>query len=972
MEGRPLNALILDDRADGALLIVLALAEQGFAALWERAWTERGMRTHLEAQRWDVVLARHTLPGFDATTALRILRDMEQDLPFIVISGAVDEESAVAVMRAGAPDYLAKDNLARLRAAIERAIGSAQTRADARAAAARVRHLNAVLRAVRNVNQLIVRERRPAQILQRTCDELVDTRGYAGAWIALTEEDGPFGRLVAERGYGEAFAPTRQRLEQGSMPHCLERAGGGGGVLVVTDPARACPTDGPAAPGAAAAAGADGPGGRTMMAPITSPGRTHGILCVQVPAGLDVDAEEASLLQEVAGDIGFALRGIATEEEQRTEEERYRQTFDTASVGIMLTAPDGTLTRVNQTFCDLVGYTRAEAEVMDFAALTHPDDLAISQEAVRTLLAGEQTACRFEKRYLSKDRGPVWTEISAALVRSPEGRPVNFVTHILDISRRKRAEEALRQEQALLLDVASNYPNSYVSLIDRLMNVAFTAGQGYANEGLSPCDYEGLSPEQIFGKAAGLVKEHYLRTFEGHECTFELEVRGQQQLIRTVPLRSARGEIDRILVVAEDVTERKRWQAQLAQSDRLASMGMLAAGVAHEINNPLSYLLYNLESVADDLPRLASAMRTCLDVATERVGAEEWARLTRPDADCLHPAAMEDLRTRAGDALQGAQRIKEIVRGLGVFSRVDRDRAVPVVLHQVIEVAINMVFHEIKYRARLVKSYGKTATLLANDGRLSQVFLNLLVNACHAIPEGAVDDNEIGVRTWQEGDEVCAEIRDTGGGVAAEHLAQLFEPFFTTKEIGVGTGLGLPISKAIVEEYGGRIQMESEFGSGTRVTVRLPTRRAVPRADGATGALKASRTEPGGRILVVDDDATIRKAIGRILRAHTVVEAGSGAEARATLEADAAFDVILCDVMMPAMSGVELHEWLATTRPALAEQVVFMTGGAFTPRARDYLATVGNLRLEKPVDVEHLRDVVSAMIRSSRRSRSAT
>jgi CheY-like chemotaxis protein/anti-sigma regulatory factor (Ser/Thr protein kinase) len=284
----------------------------------------------------------------------------------------------------------------------------------------------------------------------------------------------------------------------------------------------------------------------------------------------------------------------------------------------------------------------------------------------------------------------------------------------------------------------------------------------------------------------------------------------------------------------------------------------------------------------------------------------------------------------------------------------------------VIEVAVNMAFNEIKHRARLVKEYGQTSTVLANDGRLSQVFLNLLINAAHAIQEGDVDHNEIRVRTWQEGDEVLAEVRDTGNGISAEHLPHLFEPFFTTKAMGAGSGLGLPISKTIVEEYGGRIEVSSEVGKGTSFIVRLPLRKAAEPDDAAPVTQGLAQPEVRGRILVVDDEALIRGAMVRMLRGHDVVQAVSGNEAQKILEADQAFDLILCDIMMPAMSGVELHEWLSTTHPGLAQQVVFITGGAFTPRAAQYLTKVSNIRLEKPFDVENLKKIVTELIVAKR------
>jgi CheY-like chemotaxis protein/anti-sigma regulatory factor (Ser/Thr protein kinase) len=254
---------------------------------------------------------------------------------------------------------------------------------------------------------------------------------------------------------------------------------------------------------------------------------------------------------------------------------------------------------------------------------------------------------------------------------------------------------------------------------------------------------------------------------------------------------------------------------------------------------------------------------------------------------------------------------------------------------------------------------------MASEGRLSQVFLNLFVNAAHAIDEGTVDANEIRVSTWSEDDIVCAEVRDTGKGIAPEHLGKLFEPFFTTKEVGVGSGLGLPISKGIVEGYGGTITVESEVGKGTSFTIRLPIRPQEIAPTPITAVAKDD-VRVRGRILVVDDEDGIRAAMVRMLRGHETVEASTGKAAMKILAEDQAFDLILCDMMMPEVSGMDLHAWLSAECPRLARQLIFMTGGAFTSRARDYLKKVDNLRLEKPFDVANFQKIVGNVIRQAK------
>ncbi|MCC6752103.1 MAG: response regulator [Deltaproteobacteria bacterium] len=407
-----------------------------------------------------------------------------------------------------------------------------------------------------------------------------------------------------------------------------------------------------------------------------------------------------------------------------------------------------------------------------------------------------------------------------------------------------------------------------------------------------------------------------------------------------------------VLEIFRDVTETRRLQAQLAQADRLTTMGTLAASVAHEINNPLSFVLCNIQTISEELPELTEAMRRCHRALCSHTDPDTVRDLLGAGEEFFTPERLGDVAERVGDALSGTLRIREIARGLGTFSRVERTELAPVSLHQAIEHAITLAFNEIKYRARLVKDLGSPPMVLASDGKLSQVFLNLLLNAAHAIDEGRVEQNEIRIRTWTEGDEVLAEVSDTGKGIANEHRGKIFEPFFTTKGVGAGTGLGLSICRAIITGFGGEIGFTSELGQRTRFRIRLARAPDDWRAPHEAEPEK-TRAQPTirGRILVVDDEAGVRAAIVRILQGeHEVLTASCGQEAQALLRRDRGFDLVYCDLMMPAMSGMELHAWLAAEDAALARHVVFVTGGAFTPGASEYLAKVGNLRVDKPFD----------------------
>jgi len=389
-----------------------------------------------------------------------------------------------------------------------------------------------------------------------------------------------------------------------------------------------------------------------------------------------------------------------------------------------------------------------------------------------------------------------------------------------------------------------------------------------------------------------------------------------------------------VLTIGRDVGDQVRSQAQLMVADRMVSIGMLAAGVAHEINNPLVAVSGNLELAARELERLAK-------------GGTEAA------------AAAETLAAEIGDAREAADRVRDIVRDLRIFSRSEDELSLPVDLHRVLESSLRLARNEIRHRAHVVKDFGAVPPVLANESRLGQVFLNLLVNAAQAMQEGRADTQEIRVRTYTDDGWAVVEITDSGPGMSAEVLQRLFTPFFTTKPVGVGTGLGLAICHRIVNSLHGDIAVVSEVGRGTTFRVSLPpaVHAGEPPPPPPAPPPAAKRR---GRILVVDDERMVAELVQRVLAVdHDVEVSTSAQQALARLAGGERFDLILCDLMMPVMTGMELHAELLRSHPADAQRIIFLTGGAFTPQARAFLDEVPNLRLEKPFDVPTLRRVVN-------------
>lgn len=395
-------------------------------------------------------------------------------------------------------------------------------------------------------------------------------------------------------------------------------------------------------------------------------------------------------------------------------------------------------------------------------------------------------------------------------------------------------------------------------------------------------------------------------------------------------------------------------QVRLLLADRLASVGTLAAGVAHEINNPLASVIANLAQAAEELDRLPG----------EGVGS-----------------AAAELRDLIEGARRGADRVRRIVRDLKTFARFDEDRVAPVDVHAVLDATLSLAGNEIRHRARLVRDYGEVPQVRANEARLGQVFLNVLMNAVQAMPEGEAERQELRITTRADAEgRVIVEVQDTGSGIAPEDLPRIFDPFYTTRPVGLGAGLGLSICHNVVTSLGGEIAVDSRLGQGTTVRIALPGaggrpirpaagRGSAAEADGGpAGPLPPGGREPsepplnGGdrrvRVLVVDDEPLITTSLRRALRGHEVTVAMSGREALDVLARDGSFDLVLCDLMMPDLTGMDLYEELRRTHPGAEDRIVFMTGGAFTPKAREFLARVPNAHLAKPFDLPAIRDLV--------------
>jgi signal transduction histidine kinase/CheY-like chemotaxis protein len=368
--------------------------------------------------------------------------------------------------------------------------------------------------------------------------------------------------------------------------------------------------------------------------------------------------------------------------------------------------------------------------------------------------------------------------------------------------------------------------------------------------------------------------------------------------------------------------EQRRAEEVARMNDRLAAIGTLASGVAHEINNPLTYVVGNLWLLRETI---------------------DSVRVSLPDA--VYEEAVQSL----DETLLGVERVTQIVKDMKRLSRPDKSAHAAVDVNALLDSCVRMAAIEVRNRATVTCSYGELPRIQNNEARLSQVFLNLLINAAQACDAADPGANAIRVTTSVTADGVVIEIADTGKGIEPAILSRIFDPFFTTKQPGVGTGLGLSVCMNIVKQSGGTVTVDSALGRGSMFRVTLPIGIADPVRPPRAAAPPAPRT----RILVVDDEPAIRTMIARLLVHHDVTIATSPGEAFARAAAEP-FDVLITDISMPDEDGLSLHRRLGEAQLGLARSTVFMTGGAIDPADAARLEELGLPCVNKPFTLADL------------------
>ena len=578
------------------------------------------------------------------------------------------------------------------------------------------------------------------------------------------------------------------------------------------------------------------------------------------------------------------------------------------------------------------------------------------EEMFARLRSGQPCRVRFlDER---KDGKKIWTYVDIAPLTGATGELTGFLAVSRDISSEVATERALRaseERQRLALASGAHAAWDWDIPADRMI----VDEEWYEILGRK----RGEIPDTVAGWKSVLHPDDVERAWsllaacvDGRSDSYEGQYRvrhvsGAWRWIRgrgRVVERDARGRALRIIGTRTDVTEVQELQDRLLAATRLASVGTLAAGVAHEINNPLAWMISNIT------------------LALDHVGGAPDGRLS---AD-----AREEMRQSLEQASEGAWRIASIVkamRSLGVHEAPECPLDVDV--RAEIANAVQMVRNQVVQRARLAVDVPEVLPLVrARTNELGRVFLNLIVNAAQAIPEGNPSAHTVSIAARAEGGEVVVEVADTGTGIPPDVRSRIFDPFFTTKPVGVGSGLGLPIARSIVDAAGGRIEVESREGQGSTFRVRLPTVVQAPAPLPHPPPVPEPPAPKNGRrrVLVVDDEPRVGRALQLVVGSvHDVTVLSSATDALRRIDAGERWDAILCDLWMPEMDGIAFYQALAERDATWVPKFAFVTGGAFGARALDFLASHAVTTIAKPASAATLLAAVDRLLDASARRR---
>ena len=634
--------------------------------------------------------------------------------------------------------------------------------------------------------------------------------------------------------------------------------------------------------------------------------------------------------------------------QQRESEARFTELFETLQEGVYFTTPEGKLLDANPALVRMLGYDSKD-ELLGVKVADLFFDASQRAAELRELerqgtVHGREIALR------RRDGSPAICLDTSTVIRDPSGRITRYQGTLLDITQKREMEKRLHSEQEFARRLMDSFPDLIVAL-DTKGRYTFVSPRITEVLGYQPQELLGHSlGEQTHPEDCAALLKLYNDLISGKRAHGILEYRtqhkhGDWRLFRASvsPLSDEQGKIAGVVASSRDVTELRRLEDQLIQSEKLAAMGQMIAGVAHELNNPLTAIL----------------------------GVSELLRERATD---------ESTRRQLDLAHRQARRAAHIVQNLLAFSRPPVPGKVRLNLAELIERTLQL--HEQSLRVNNITvgflPQSNVPAVLGDANQLMQVFLNLISNAEQAIRE-VRDAGTLQIRVGHVGDNVLVTFQDDGPGIPREALPRLFDPFFTTKRPGRGTGLGLSICMAIVREHGGNIEAETLAGGGSLFSIALPVAGEPP-----VVPPRLSQAEPhpqavslrGLSVLVVDDEESIRELVQDGLSARGMsVDCAATGEQAIHLASARAYDAVLCDMNLAGlgaqqtMSGQQVFERLAGDASGKAggqkPLFIFMTGSLLDPARLESLNRGGKRVVQKPFRISELVEILSEALESA-------
>ena len=643
-------------------------------------------------------------------------------------------------------------------------------------------------------------------------------------------------------------------------------------------------------------------------------------------------------------------RRIEMERDLRASANLFQGAFAAAQTGIALIGADSrTYVDVNPALCEMLGYSKDELLALNWVAVTHPDDREVNLELVDRFLSGHERTDSVRKRYIRKDGQVILVDISEAIIRGAEGRPLYLVSHVTDVTERERATSALKKSQELLQAVVYNSPA--IIYIKESNGKYLVANDGFLDVAGRPRDEViGRTDHEIFPQEfADILVANDREMLEKGSLRLEERVPHADGTIHTYisakfPLTAERQNAE-VCGISTDITdrvealdERRRLEAQLRQAHKMEAVGRLAGGVAHDFNNILSVILNYAQFVIDDM-----------------------------EDDDIRRADLREIITAGESAAQ-------LVHHLLAFSRKEIIEPRVLDLNDVLSGLHGLLRRSIGEDVRLEIHFDPDLWLTKSDpSQLEQILMNLVVNARDAMPEGGElrlgTGNELiedGARDSLPGGRyVVLTVTDDGDGMDAATTERIFEPFFTTKARGKGTGLGLATVYGIVKQAGGGIYVDSEIDRGTSFSVYLPATEEPATPADADAAPEDDVAETG-TILVVEDEDLVRNLVSRILTGAgfgiVAVSSGQAAVSYCAEHPDE-IDLLLTDVIMPEMSGKTLADTLTRSSNV---GVVYMSGYTDEIIAKRGVLDGGETLIEKPFTARDLVTKVRSALKDHR------